>query len=210
MTIKVVLFGSFYRGFAVLSELIKGPLKDKIEMVGVVSDDPTQAFISANRRVWQYGYSDVEADMVNNLATANGIPVYQGKVKTPEFYDIYENHYKPDICIMATFGQQINERLFAYPRLGFYNLHPSDNAAWPSIYAGPNPFFEMLKDGETSCVLSLHNVDGDFDTGARVAVSETVHFPPSATPRSLHKMTSPIAALLVREHLKKILGDQGA
>jgi methionyl-tRNA formyltransferase len=205
MSIRIVLFGSFYRGFAVLNEMLHGPLKQHIQVVGVVSDDPTQQFISAGKRVWQYGYSPEEANMVRDLATSSNIPLFQGRVKTQEFYDFYESTCKPDVCFMATFGQQINERLFSYPRLGFYNLHPSDHADWPSQYAGPNPFQAMIEDQRESCVVSLHHVDGGFDTGDRVGVSEAVYFPPGCSARDLHKMTSPIAALLVRERLQWLI-----
>lgn len=203
--IRVMMFGSFYRGFAVLNELLYGPLKSQIEVVAVATDDPTQNFISAHKRVWQYGYTPEEGSMVADLATDCGIPVYQGRVKSEEFYNLYENEYKPNLCIMATFGQMIDERLFLYPSLGFYNLHPSDDAGWPSIYAGPNPFRMMLDDQQDSCVVSIHKVDGDFDTGKRIGVSETVYIPPGVEPKDLHKMTSTIAALLVREQIINII-----
>lgn len=203
--IKVMMFGSFYRGFAVLNELLHGPLRDQIQVVAVATDDPSQSFISAPKRVWQYGYTTDESTMVAELAADAGIPVYRDRVKSEEFYDLYENEYKPDLCIMATFGQMIDQKLFSYPRLGFYNLHPSDHDGWPSIYAGPNPFRMMLDDHRESCVVSIHEVDGDFDTGSRIGVSETVYIPPGVEPRDLHKMTSTVAALLVREQIINII-----
>lgn len=203
--IRVMMFGSFYRGFAVLNELLHGPLKGQIQVVAVATDDPTQTFISAHKRVWQYGYTEDEGSMVRDLAIDSGIPVYQDRVKSEEFYNLYENEYKPNLCIMATFGQMIDERLFSYPSLGFYNLHPSDDDGWPSIYAGPNPFRMMLDDRRESCVVSIHKVDGDFDTGKRIGVSETVYIPPGVEPKDLHKMTSTIAALLVREQIINII-----
>lgn len=202
---RVALFGSFHRGHAVLNELLSGPLADRIEIVGVATDDPDQPYVSAHKRVWQYPHEPHERTMVRALARDAGLPVYQGRVKTPEFYAAYENDWRPDICFMATFGQRIDRRLFSFPGNGFFNLHPSDRGDWPSRYAGPNPFHEMLNDGRDDCAITLHLVDDGFDTGQRIAVSPPVAIPQGASVVDLHKITAPHAALLIREQLSRSL-----
>lgn len=203
--LRVTLFGSYHRGFHVLNELLFGPESARIEVVGVATDDPASTFISRHKRVWQYPHSVEEAHMVRQLAEAHRIPIYTGRVKTPEFYALHETEWRPDYCIMATFGQRIDTRLFSFPGAGFYNLHPSDNGDWPSRYAGGNPFCALMQDGAKHCVLTLHRVNEGIDTGERVMVSDPIYIPPGASVTDLHKTSSPLAAQLVRRHLRQLL-----
>jgi methionyl-tRNA formyltransferase len=205
--LRVALFGSYYRGFHVLSELLQGPLQDQIELVGIATDNPDATFISRDQRVWQYPHTEAEATMVSSLAERHRVPLFHGRVKAPDFYDIFEQAWQPDYCIMATFGQRIDQRLFAYPSTGFFNLHPSDDTVWPSRYAGANPFSQLIRDGATYCVVTLHRVDDGFDTGERIAISDRIYIPPGASVTDMHKATSPVAALLVRTHLTRILTE---
>jgi methionyl-tRNA formyltransferase len=203
--LRIAVFGSFYRGFCVLSELLHGPLRHRVEVVGVATDDPAQPFVSASRRVWQYPHTRQEETMVADVARRHGLPVHTGRVKTPAFHATFEQDWRPDLCLMATFGQRIDARLFGYPRRGFYNFHPSDEGAWPSRYAGANPFAMMLADGAEHFVVSMHEVDAGLDTGARVAMSERGFIPPGATVVDLHKLSAPLVALLARRELARML-----
>jgi methionyl-tRNA formyltransferase len=202
---RVAVFGSFYRGFYVLSELLFGPLFEELKVVGIATDDPCFSFVSPEKRVWQYPHTRCEVTMVGDLGRENGIPVYLGKVKCQSFYDIYENDWRPDLCVMATFGQRIDQRLISFPRLGFCNFHPSDIGIWPSRYAGSNPFLHMFKNGERNCVITLHEVDEKFDNGRRIATSDIIRIPPGVSVVDMHKISSPIAALLLRRELPKLL-----
>ena len=201
---RVVLFGSFYRGFFVLTELLTGLFKNEIEVVGVATDDPGSPFVSAGKRVWRYGYTSEEANLVRDLAEEYGIPVYDGRVKDPVFYQLLENNWRPQLCIMATFGQLIDRRIFDFPDLGFFNLHPSDLAKWPSRYAGPDPFSKMIKDGQRNCVLTAHYVIEGIDAGPRIFTSETIAIPNGACVKDMHKISAPYAAQLVR----RLLGEK--
>jgi hypothetical protein len=42
---RVAVFGSYMGGYHVLKELLAGPLADRVAVVGVATDDPTQPFI---------------------------------------------------------------------------------------------------------------------------------------------------------------------
>lgn len=198
--LRVALFGSFYRGFYVLQELIKLQDEEKIKIVGVATDDPSQPFVSPNKRVWQYPHTKAETFMVQKLAQEHQIPTYTGRVKSDEFYEIFEKQWEPDICYMATFGQLISPRLFRYPKLGFFNLHPSNDKIWPS-YIGGNPFQAMLDNGEKYAVITLHEVNEEFDNGRLINVSERVYFPYETTVTDLHKLTATTAAGLAKKHL---------
>lgn len=202
--VKVALFGSFYRGLHVLQALLEGELAARVQVVGVATDDPSQAFVSPHKRVWQYPHSREEELMVREYAESAGIPVYQGRVKTPAFYALYEETWRPELCVMATFGQRIDARLHQFPRLGFFNLHPCIEDGWPSRYVGGNPFDALRKDGHQHAVLALHHVDDGFDTGALVAYSERVALPTDASVVDMHRLTAPVAAALVTRELGKL------
>ena len=208
---RIAVFGSFYRGYYVLSELLFGAVSEQVVVVGVATDDPSQNFVSPQKRLWQYPHTIAEQEMVRHLAMKSGIDTYRGRVKTPEFYDIMETRWKPDLCIMATFGQRIDERLFGAPPLGFYNLHPCTDDGWPSLYAGANPFQALLTDRKKYSVIAMHRIDGNFDAGELIAYSEKVFIPEHVGVVDLHKLTSPTAGrLAVREIAEIIARAAGA
>jgi methionyl-tRNA formyltransferase len=191
---RVAVFGSFYRGYYVLDELLNGPLSGRFQVVGLATDDPAQPFVSRDKRVWQYEHRAQEQTMVAALAREHGVPVYDGRVKVDSFRRTFANEWSPDLCIAATFGQRIDEPLFGFPPLGFFNLHPCIEGEWPSAYAGPNPFQALIADGRRHTRVALHRVDAGFDTGELIALSPRVAIPPGATVVDMHKLTSPLAA----------------
>jgi methionyl-tRNA formyltransferase len=203
--LRVSVFGSFYRGYHVLHELLYGALAGRVSVVGVATDDPDQAFVSPSRRVWQYPHSPAERVMVARLAEEHDIEVWRERVKAPEFYRIFEQVWRPDLVIMATFGQRIDARLYGFPPLGFLNLHPCKDDGWPSRYVGGNPFQSLLDDGAGYCVIALHKVDDGFDTGELVAFSERIAIPPGAGVVDLHKLTAPMAARLAADAIARCL-----
>lgn len=202
--IKIVVFGSFYRGYYMLNELLHGPHKDDFQVVGVATDDVAQTFISAAKRVWQYPHLPEEETMVERHAQQEGVPVYKGRVKSDHFYELYEQDWMPDMCISATFGQRIDAQLFNFPKLGFFNIHPCLDDGWPSKYAGPNPFQALRDDGRDHTRAALHRVDIGFDTGELVAMSAPVAMPAHATVVDMHKMTSPVFARFAAPELLRL------
>ena len=202
---RVAVFGSYYRGFYLLNELLDDALKNRIAVVGVATDDVSSSHVNAHRRVWQYPHDPADETMVKDLALSQGIDVYEGRANTEEFHERFEQKWRPDLCLMATFGQRIGERLFTYPRRGFFNFHPSDEESWPSRYAGGNPFRSLIDDGAPYCVITMHKVDAGFDTGEVVARSPCIFIPPRATVVDMHKLSSPISGKLARAQLEKML-----
>lgn len=202
--IKIALFGSFYRGFYLLDELLHGASKDLFQVVGVATDDAQETFISSHKRVWQYPHTSIEETMVEQLALENGIDVYKGRIKKEDFYIRYEETWSPDFSISATFGQRIDQRLFSYPRMGFFNLHPCIEDGWPSKYAGPNPFKALMEDGHTYTTAALHRVDDGFDTGELMAMSERIAIPPGANVVDMHKISSPVIAKFAISEIIKL------
>ena len=205
LKVRIAVFGSFHRGYQVLAEMLHGPLARLVQVVGVATDDPSRTFVSPHKRVWQYPHERYEELMVRELAESAGLEVFDGRVKTPEFYAIFERQWRPEICIMATFGQRIDARLFECPRLGFYNLHPCQDDGWPSRYVGGNPFAALLAEGREYAVIAMHRVDADFDSGELIAYSEPFYFPEHTTVVEMHKITAPGAARLAVRELERII-----
>jgi methionyl-tRNA formyltransferase len=205
--IKISIFGSFYRGYYVLTELLYGPLKEHFQVTGVATDDVSQSFVSPQKRVWQYPHRRDEETMVEQLALKENIPVYKGRVKCQDFYKIYEQQWCPDLCISATFGQLIDAKLFDFPKLGFFNIHPCVDDGWPSKYAGPNPFQTLRDDGYDHTRAALHRVDSSFDTGELIALSPRVAMPLDATVVDMHKITSPLFANFAVGELLRLSKD---
>lgn len=199
--VRIALFGSFYRGYYLLDALLHGAHSRRFEVVGVATDDVTQPFIGRQRRVWQYRHEAWEETMVERLALRKGLRVHKGRVKSPAFYRVMEEDWRPDICVAATFGQRIDARLFNLPPLGFFNVHPCIEGAWPSPYAGPNPFQALIDDGHDHTAVALHRVDDGFDTGELIAMSPRIAIPPGVNVVDMHKLSSPVAARFVVDQL---------
>jgi methionyl-tRNA formyltransferase len=186
---RVAVFGSFLGGYHVLQELLAGPLAQRVKVVGVATDDPTQPFVHAERRLWKYAHSRDDELLVPRFAAEHGLPVFTGRVKTPEFFEMFLDDWRPALCLMATFGQKIPTALINYPALGFYNYHHSDGF-WPS-YPGPDPIAAMVRDGRTHLVLTLHRVTDVIDGGEFVARSHRVPIPAGVNAIGMHRITWP-------------------
>ena len=205
---RIAVFGSFYRGFYVLSEMLQGTLKDRVQVVGVASDDTTQKYVHPHVRVWQYPHATHEETMVPDLAKRHHLQAYCGSVQTEPFQTLFTQDWRPDLCIMATFGQRIPARIFKQPALGFFNLHPCTEGPWPSRYAGSNPFQNLIDEKRSHTAIAMHQIDEDFDAGKLIAYSEPIPIPPGTGVVDLHKITSFTAARLATTQIALIL-DRG-
>ena len=194
--VRVAVFGSFLGGYHVLKELLSGELAQRVEVTGIATDDPVQPFTHPNVRLWKYSHTRDDELLVPSFAQAEGIPVFSGRVKTEEFYDIFFNQWRPDLCLMATFGQKILNCLIGYPPLGFFNFHHSAET-WPS-YPGPDPIAAMLRDGRKHLVLTIHKVIDLIDGGDFVARSHPVAIPDGVNAVQMHRITWPQMGPFIR------------
>lgn len=203
--VRVAVFGSFIGGYHVLRELLDGPLAAQVRVVGVATDDPTQPYTHPTVRLWKYPHTRDDELIVPRFAAARGLPVFTGRVKTPEFFELFMDDWRPSLCLMATFGQKIPTPLIAYPGLGFYNFHHSGET-WPS-YPGPDPIRDMQRDGRTHLVLTLHRVTDVIDGGAFVARSPRVAIPPGVHAIDMHRVTWPQMGGFITEAVAGLLRD---
>ena len=205
--IRIAVFGSFMGGCQLLRELLLGPLARRVTVVGVATDDPTQAFTHASVRLWKYPHTRDDELMAPRFAREHDLPVFTGRVRTPEFYNMFMDSWKPDLCLMATFGQKIPSPLINYPSLGFYNFHHSGEI-WPS-YPGPDPIAAMVLDGRRHLVLTIHKVTDIIDGGAFVAHSHPVSIPEGINAVGMHRITWPQMGPFIRREVGPMLGSSG-
>jgi methionyl-tRNA formyltransferase len=193
-------------GYHVLSELLFGDLADRVEVVGVATDDPTQPFTNAKVRLWKYPHTPDDETLVRRFARSQELPVFTGRVKTTEFHELMRDEWKPDLCLMATFGQRIPPHLIKLPKLGFHNFHHS-GPAWPS-YPGPDPIAAMQRDGLKHLVLTMHKVSDVIDDEEFVARSHSVAIPPCINAIEMHRISWPQMHGFIRRAVFDILDSE--
>ena len=200
---RVAVFGSFMGGYHVLKELLFGPLASRVAVVGVATDDPTQPYTHPGVRLWHYPHAREDELLVPGFAAEQGLPVFTGRVKTPEFFEMFMDDWQPSLCLMATFGQKIPTALINYPSLGFFNFHHSGET-WPS-YPGPDPIAAMVRDGRTHLVLTIHKVTDVIDGGEFVARSHRVAIPEGINAIEMHRITWPQMGPFIRRSVGAML-----
>lgn len=98
---------------------------------------------------------------VKELALKYGLTVYQPiKVKEPEFLQIIEQ-LKPEIILVAAFGQILPKALLDIPPSGCINVHGS---LLPK-YRGAAPIQYSVIDGEAETGVTIMHMDVGIDTG---------------------------------------------
>ena len=177
-----------------LKELCADERSECVKVVGVATDDPTQPFTHPNVRLWKYSHGRDDELLVTRFAERHSISLWTGRVKSPEFFELFTQRWTPELCLMAVFGQKIPREVFSFPELGFYNFHHSD-LTWPS-YPGPDPIAGMLRDGKTEVVLTMHQVSDVIDGGRFVARSKRFPLPAGVNAIQLHRLTWPQMARL--------------
>lgn len=67
----------------------------------------------------------------------------------------------PDIIFVASWSEKISQKVINLPKIGCINCHPS---LLPK-YRGPNPYAQVIKNGEKKTGITFHLVDNNYDTG---------------------------------------------
>lgn len=176
--LRIVLFGSTLGGMWVLESLkqLKAVLGNKISLVGLATDDARDkhARISIKKRIWHYFEPAQQHKMVEQIieeGLSAGMEVFTGNIKT-SFFDQLLHQWKPDLIIMACFGQIVPPHIFKYPKMGMYNFHPSDLKN--NIGAGPKPFEETMASNMAITCVSIIGVTEIIDHGPLIGQSPEI------------------------------------
>ena len=98
---------------------------------------------------------------VKEAAMELGLPVYQPKkVREPEFVELLRS-LKPDVMVVAAFGQIITKEILEMPKYGCINVHASLLPA----YRGAAPIQWAVINGDKESGVTIMQMDEGIDTG---------------------------------------------
>ena len=132
--------------------------------------------------------------VVKSLALARGLPVRTPENASEESFVAELAALKPDVIVVASYGQFLKKNLLAVPRLGTINVHPS---LLPK-YRGASPIQWALANGDTETGVSVLYVTPKMDAGD-VLAQERFPISPDDTFCTLEpKLATKGAELLLR------------
>lgn len=98
---------------------------------------------------------------VKETALKYNLPVYQPrKVREPEFVELLRS-LKPDVMVVAAFGQIITKEILEMPKYGCINVHASLLPA----YRGAAPIQWAVINGDEESGVTIMQMDEGIDTG---------------------------------------------
>ncbi len=98
---------------------------------------------------------------VKEVAMKYNLPVYQPKkVREPEFVEVLRG-LKPDVMVVAAFGQIISKEILEMPKYGCINVHASLLPA----YRGAAPIQWAVINGDKESGVTIMQMDEGIDTG---------------------------------------------
>ncbi len=138
---------------------------------------------------------------VKEAAAAAGIPVYQPlKIREPEWADLLVQ-LKPDVIVVAAFGQIIPQTILDIPAYGCINVH----ASLLPKYRGAAPIQWAIIDGEAETGVTIMRMDAGLDTGDMIS-RETVPIAADDTGGSLFEKLGLAGARLLIGTLDAVTG----
>ena len=136
---------------------------------------------------------------VKEKALELGLSVYQpARVREPESVELLRG-LKPDVMVVAAFGQILPKSVLEIPPLGCVNVHSS---LLPR-YRGAAPIQWVIIDGEKETGVTTMMMDEGLDTGD-ILEQTVVPIEPDETGGSLHDKLSLAGSKLILSTLEKI------
>ena len=133
---------------------------------------------------------------VKSWATSHGLSVAQPEsVNRPEATALI-SAWRPEVIVVAAFGQILRPALLAIPRLGCVNLHASLLPRW----RGASPIQTSILEGDAQTGVSLMLMDEGMDTGPLLTQVAT-EIAEDDTGGSLSARLAGIAAQVLVDHL---------
>lgn len=122
---------------------------------------------------------------VKTCALEAGLPVLQPeRIRSTDVAD-----FRPDLGIVAAYGQILSRKLLGVPRLGLLNLHPSLLPRW----RGAAPIQRALLEGDSETGVCVMRVVPELDAGAVLARC-ALPIGPRDTSGALHDKLSVLGA----------------
>lgn len=103
---------------------------------------------------------------MKEAAIAHGTPVFQpDRINTPESLKTLRD-LKPDVCLVAAYGQILSRELLEIPRLGAFNVH----ASLLPKYRGAAPIQHAIWRGEAETGITIFRIEPKLDAGPIAAM----------------------------------------
>jgi methionyl-tRNA formyltransferase len=129
---------------------------------------------------------------VKEVALKHELPVLQPeRARTPEFVQTLAE-FKPDVIVVAAYGQILPKSILDLPRFGCLNVHTS---LLPK-YRGAAPIQWAILDGEPETGVTIMKMDAGLDTGDILSIEKTP-IRPEDNSQTLHDRLAQIGASLV-------------
>jgi methionyl-tRNA formyltransferase len=139
------------------------------------------------------------ASPVKRLAQDKGLPLYQPEDVNHPFFINQMRRLKPDLVVVAAFGQILGPDFLLTPRLLTINLHPS---LLPR-YRGPAPIPWAIINGERETGVTIQKVEKGVDRGG-IILQKKVPIDDLETAADLEKKLSRLGADLLGEAIELI------
>jgi methionyl-tRNA formyltransferase len=185
---RVIFMGTPAFAVPILRALI-----DTQQVVGVVSQPDRPA-----GRGQQLQFSPVK-----EAALKEGIALYQPRSLRAEDAAGPLAAWKPDVIVVAAFGQILRPHVLDLPPHGCLNVHASLLPRW----RGASPIQHAILEGDEESGVTLMQMDKGLDTGP-MYVKQAIPISPVETAQSLHDRLAALGALMIRNYLVPILGGE--
>ncbi|MCK5116862.1 MAG: hypothetical protein KAR44_09700 [Candidatus Aegiribacteria sp.] len=158
-------------------KLLESRLPGKVNIVGMVTDDPvdSRARITKKRRFWRYYTPEEQEEYERGIiesALTFGVPCYTGEVKCDGFRKLLAE-WDPEFIIVTGFGQLIDGPVIDYPAFGIYNVQPADLLNHHG--AGPQPWEDLVARRADTTRTAIIQVSKEIDAGSVVGESSTIN-----------------------------------
>lgn len=137
---------------------------------------------------------------IKKLALDMAIPIYQPKSLRKEESIEPLREWRPDVIVVAAFGQILRPHVLYLPPHGSINVHASLLPRW----RGASPIQQAILAGDTETGITLMQMDEGLDTGP-MYVREAISIHPRETSAELHDRLAALGADMLRLHLDEIL-----
>ena len=180
--LRVALLACWGLGLAVLDALAAD---ERVRLTTVLTRSPRPG--------------DPWAGAVMERAGELGVPAvsFQGREPASLVRDLGT---ETDLLLVLAYPRKLPREVFAAPRLGTVNLHPS----LLPLYRGPQPTAAVLADRARETGLTAHYMDEDFDTGAIICRERISVFEEDTVDTVIERLKTVVPALL-RETITRVM-----
>lgn len=141
----------------------------------------------------------VQYTPVKQKALEYGIEVFQPvKIREEENVDVLRAH-KPDLIVVAAFGQLLTPDILGLPQYGCINIHASLLPRW----RGAAPIQSAVIEGDKQTGITIMQMDEGLDTGD-ILLQKEIDIAPDETGGSLHDKLCGLGGSLVVECISLI------